>query len=180
MQQAHNDEDIIAFSKVKIKDIIAAALVSSKAQKMAFNYQRSLGVHPRQLKNAQAEVSRKAAQDEEVISGILKKFTLDKFLEYYEAKSCEIDVISEIVKKYRLKETVLNEGQRKRIWKVLTRADKRAKVYYKMYSGLTKSLTDSTKDFAQIIDLDVKRTKVAIEDPAIYKKLTNVLLSYAK
>jgi hypothetical protein len=53
-------------------------------------------------------------------------------------------------------------------------------MYPKYYSSLQKFFEPSFKEFGGIIDLDVRRTKAAIEDPLIYKKLTNILLAYAK
>ena len=54
------------------------------------------------------------------------------------------------------------------------------KLYPKYYSSLVKSFDDAFKDFAHTVDLDVKRTKAAVESPQIFKKLTNVLMAYAK
>ena len=45
---------------------------------------------------------------------------------------------------------------------------------------MVKSFEQAFKDFTVIIDLDVKRTKAALDDPIFYKKLTNILLAYAK
>ena len=63
---------------------------------------------------------------------------------------------------------------------MLSRADKNAKLYPKYYSTMVKSFEQAFKDFTVIIDLDVKRTKAALDDPIFYKKLTNILLAYAK
>ena len=66
------------------------------------------------------------------------------------------------------------------IWKVLARADRNAKLYPKYYATMVKSFEHAFKDFTVIIDLDVRRTKAALEDPVFYKKLSNILLAYAK
>ena len=54
------------------------------------------------------------------------------------------------------------------------------KIYPKYYSTLVKSFDLAFKDFSEIIELDVRRTKAATENPAIYKKLSNILLAYSK
>lgn len=50
----------------------------------------------------------------------------------------------------------------------------------KYYQTLVKSFEGAFKEFNQIIELDAKRTKAAIESPKIYSMLTNILLCYAK
>jgi hypothetical protein len=45
---------------------------------------------------------------------------------------------------------------------------------------LTKSFEPAFKDFAHVVELDVKRTRAAVDNPVIFKKLTNILLTYAK
>lgn len=50
----------------------------------------------------------------------------------------------------------------------------------KYYSSLLKSFNSPFREFLQIIDLDVRRTRIAIENPVIYRSMTNILLSYAK
>jgi hypothetical protein len=62
----------------------------------------------------------------------------------------------------------------------LTRTDKQMMLHPKYYQTLVKSFEGAFKEFNQIIELDAKRTKAAIESPKIYSMLTNILLCYAK
>lgn len=48
------------------------------------------------------------------------------------------------------------------------------------YSLLKEAYSDAFSEFAGIIELDVKRTMAAIENPDIRRKLTNILNCYAK
>jgi predicted ATP-binding protein involved in virulence len=50
----------------------------------------------------------------------------------------------------------------------------------KYYQTLVKSFDGAFKEFQQIIELDARRTKAAIESPKVHSILINVLLSYAK
>lgn len=52
--------------------------------------------------------------------------------------------------------------------------------YPKYYQSLVRRFDGSFREHSLIIDLDVKRTKAAIEDPTIYRSLTNVLMAYCK
>lgn len=54
------------------------------------------------------------------------------------------------------------------------------KLYPKYYHGLLRSYDAAFKDFSATIDLDVRRTKAAVESPAVYKRLTNILFAHAK
>jgi hypothetical protein len=54
------------------------------------------------------------------------------------------------------------------------------KAYPKYYQSLTRAFDLPFRDYAAIVDLDVRRTKAAIEDPTIYKKLSNILIAYSK
>ena len=62
------DEDIVAFSKVKTKEIVQAALNRQKASKMKNNYRRSLGIPPSHLRKYSSYKFSRKVKDEELIA----------------------------------------------------------------------------------------------------------------
>lgn len=66
------------------------------------------------------------------------------------------------------------------MWKLMTKTVRNMETYPKYYQSLVRRFDNSFREYTHIIDLDVKRTKAAIEDPTIYRSLTNILMAYCK
>lgn len=184
--QAKEEEGMV-FSKLKTKDIILAALNEGKAKKMKVNYKRSIGISWNMITKERHAKQQAVNRNEEMMQRYLEKMKLSSFLNTYENKMYSLGFINKLIKKYKEKESLVDYPHLRvkvvfghQVWKVLTRADKNLKLYPKYYTTLTKSFDPAFKDFAHIVDLDVKRTKIAADSQAVFRKLTNILLAYAK
>lgn len=181
------EDDAVALTKIKVKDILAAAMNQEKATRMKLSYKRSLGISWAAIEIENSAKMSSSLRNQELMEKYLAKMKLSSFLHSYENKMHSFDFINKLIGKYKDKESLLDHPLLRvkvrsvsQVWKVLTRTDKNMKLYSKYYLGLVKSFDSAFKDFANIIDLDVRRTKLASENPVIYKKMTNILFSYAK
>ena len=175
----------MGFSKVKSRDLIVAAMNKLKAKKMKISYLRSLGLSIDQLKKSHEQHTKEKLRLEEMVSKQIEKKRFVEFLEQYD-KQHTFECLEEVVARYRSRDNPHYSSLRVKVipteqaWRVLTRADKNTRTYAKYYQSLTRSFDSAFKDIANIVELDVRRTKAAIDDPAIYKKLTNILVAYSK
>jgi hypothetical protein len=119
-----NEEDSIAFSKVKTKDIVAAALHKVKAKKMKNSYKRSIGVTFSQLsKENQAKVQREA-KDEELINAYVKRMSAKSFIENFESKSYSIKCLDRLIDRYRKTDSYKENELRQKVADVDARCGK--------------------------------------------------------
>lgn len=66
------------------------------------------------------------------------------------------------------------------MWKVIAGTQVKQRIDPEYYTSLTRLSDDSFKDFAHIIELDVKRTYDALASEVIAKSMNRILLNYAK
>lgn len=66
------------------------------------------------------------------------------------------------------------------MWKVLAGVSAKQRSDPEYYISLTRLYDDSFKEFARIIDLDVRRTVDSLTSEDFANKLNRILLNYAK
>lgn len=116
-----NEEDkdnIIAFSKVKVKDFVNAALDKQKAKKMKINYKRSVGITPVHLTKEATTKTQRKARREEIISQYLSQMTFASFLNKFEGKNHGLICLNKLLKKYRRKEGISDPLLRNKVSQV--------------------------------------------------------------
>lgn len=184
---SHIEEDSMPLSKIKTRDILLAAMNKNQAEKMKLKYKRSLGIPLSILNKEKHSKQLRKNQNEEMMQKYISKMKLSSFLQTYETKAYSLNFFNKLIMKYKKTESIMDYphlrvivGNSNQIWKALTRTDKNLKLFPKYYMSLLKSFDSAFKDFANVVDLDVRRTKAACESPSIYKKLTNVLLAFSK
>lgn len=186
--QGHSEDDSMPLSKIKTRDILLAAMNKNQAAKMKMKYKRSLGIPFSILNKEKIKKQQYKTQNEEMMLKYINKMKLSSFLQTYENKAYSLSFFNRLIMKYKKSESIMDHPHLRvmvalhftKIWKALTRTDKNLKLYPKYYSSLLKSFDAAFKDFANIVDLDVRRTKAACDNPLIYKKLTNILLTFSK
>jgi hypothetical protein len=100
-----HEEDLIAFSKVKSKEMIIAALNKLKSKKMKTRYLRSLGMSLEQLKKGHEIHLKEKTRDEEAIAKVLDKMRFGSFLDNWEAKNQNLNCLETLMARFRSKET---------------------------------------------------------------------------
>ncbi len=110
-----NEEDSIAFSKVKTKDIVAAALHRVKAKKMKNSYKRSIGVTFSQLNKENQAKQQRETKDEELINAFVKRMTAKSFIENFESKSYSIKCLDRLIDRYRKTESYKDNELRQKV-----------------------------------------------------------------
>lgn len=172
--------DKVDFQNLKISDFVGAAMNPTRSRKMEWVYKRKVGATLGQLQEQADAIAAADLKDEEAMQKFLDTKSMEKFLDLYEQKIQPMRFVNKLLLKYLRNEPVLNVGMRSKYWRITTKADKNAVLNRGYYESLVNSLEDPFNNFAQVIDLDVRRTPAAIKNKSIYQQLTNILLAYAK
>lgn len=172
--------DKVDLQNLKISDFVGAAMNPTRSRKMEWLYKRKVGATLGQLQEQADAIAAADLKDEEAMQKFLDTKSMEKFLDLYEQKIQPMRFVNKLLLKYLRNEPVLNVGMRSKYWRITTKADKNAVLNRGYYESLVNSLEDPFNNFAQVIDLDVRRTPAAIKNKSIYQQLTNVLLAYAK
>lgn len=168
------------FQNLKKSDFVAAAMNPTKSRKMEWLYKRKMGATLGQLQEQSDANAASDIKDEEAMQKFLDTKSMEKFLDLYEQKIQPMRFVNKLLLKYLRNEPVLSSGMRSKYWRITTKADKNSVLNRGYYQSLVDSLEDPFNNFAQVIDLDVRRTPAAIKNKSIYQQLTNILLAYAK
>lgn len=107
--QGSKEEDTLPFTKVKIRDILAAALVRSKADKLKKRYKRSLGISWSAITKDNANKAQMKSKNEEMMQKYLSSMTLNSFLTTYENKQYSLAFINKLISKYRKVESLVEQ-----------------------------------------------------------------------
>lgn len=97
-------DDVIAFSKIKTKDIMLSSLDRLKAKKMKRNYKRSLGMTLIQLNKDEQIKTSDLKREAEVIQTITGKYSVEGFVEQFQSKSYSLQCLEKLMSEYRRKQ----------------------------------------------------------------------------
>lgn len=172
--------DAIDLEKLKISEFVGATMNPARSKKMETVYKRKMGAAPNQLQELANTALEQEVKDEEAMQKYLDTKSLEKFLDSFEQKTHGMRFLNKLLMKYLRQEPVLGPSLRVKFWRIITKSDKQAANNPGYYQSLVDSLEEPFKNFAQVIDLDVKRTLAAQKSKSVYQQLTNILLAYAK
>ena len=174
------DDDFTELSGISVLQVIQASLNRSRAKTMHNRYMVCKGATPSQIRWLILVENQKDLKDEEIIQKYMQDMTADLFLGMFEGKLYGMQCLSKLMMRYLRSQPVLKDGSRMKLWRTMTRTDKNMNMMPGYYASLIDAFPGSFMEFADIIDLDVRRTQAAYDDPVLRKKLTNILMAYAK
>ena len=173
-------EHILERSNISVDDMIQASLDNCSSDALKNMLLLSKGATAAQLRWSILIENQKKLKDDEMMQRYTEGMSFERFLSNFESKIYGMLCLSKLMLRYLRAQPIINDPIRAKLWLIMTKTDKSMKLAPNYYNSLKSAFKTSFKEFSEIIDLDVRRTPAAVDDPDHHNKLTNILTAYAK